>query len=112
MTRRHRADHGCGAYTFEDGPGLIALAATHRATRVLELGAALGSRMLVGKKVRLRTGAGHNEVGLGRSHSMRSVDTSLLRLGRDHIDLYQLHDRDALVPVQEAIRALDDLATQ
>jgi predicted O-methyltransferase YrrM len=42
MTRRHRADHGCGAYTFEDGPGLTALAATHRANRVLELGTALG----------------------------------------------------------------------
>jgi predicted O-methyltransferase YrrM len=42
MTRQHRADHGCGAYTFEDGPGLTALAATHRAGRVLELGTALG----------------------------------------------------------------------
>src|SRR6202522_4312055 len=42
MTRQHRADHGCGAYTFEDGPGLTALAATHRASRVLELGTALG----------------------------------------------------------------------
>jgi predicted O-methyltransferase YrrM len=42
MTRQHRADHGCGAYTFEDGPGLTALAATHSASRVLELGTALG----------------------------------------------------------------------
>jgi predicted O-methyltransferase YrrM len=42
MTRRHRAAHGCGAYTFEDGPGLTALAAAHRPSRVLELGTALG----------------------------------------------------------------------
>jgi predicted O-methyltransferase YrrM len=42
MTRRHRAAHGCGAYTFEDGPGLIALAAAYQAKRVLELGTALG----------------------------------------------------------------------
>jgi predicted O-methyltransferase YrrM len=42
MTRRHRAAHGCGAYTFEDGPGLTALAAAHRPRRVLELGTALG----------------------------------------------------------------------
>jgi predicted O-methyltransferase YrrM len=42
MTRQHRADHGCGAYTFEDGPGLTTLAATHHAGRVLELGTALG----------------------------------------------------------------------
>jgi predicted O-methyltransferase YrrM len=42
MTRRHRAVHGCGAYTFEDGPGLTALAAVHHANRILELGTALG----------------------------------------------------------------------
>jgi aryl-alcohol dehydrogenase-like predicted oxidoreductase len=70
------------------------------------------TRALVATKVRLRTGPGHNDVGLGRSHIMRSVETSLKRLGRDHIDLYQLHDRDALVPLQETLRALDDLVTQ
>jgi aryl-alcohol dehydrogenase-like predicted oxidoreductase len=70
------------------------------------------SRMLVATKVRLRTGVGHNDVGLGRSHIMRSVETSLRRIGRDHIDLFQLHDRDALVPLEETLRALDDLVTQ
>ncbi|ACD20736.1 aldo/keto reductase [Paraburkholderia phytofirmans] len=70
------------------------------------------SRMLVATKVRLRTGPGHNDVGLGRSHIMRSVETSLRRIGRDHIDLFQLHDRDALVPLEETLRALDDLVTQ
>lgn len=69
-------------------------------------------RMLVATKLRLRTGPGQNEVGLGRSHIMRSVETSLKRLGRDHIDLFQLHDRDALVPLDETLRALDDLVTQ
>nr|WP_269845344.1 aldo/keto reductase [Trinickia dabaoshanensis] len=62
-------------------------------------------RMLVATKVRLRTGPGQNEVGLGRSHIMRSVETSLKRLGRDHIDLFQLHDRDALVPLDETLRS-------
>jgi aryl-alcohol dehydrogenase-like predicted oxidoreductase len=70
------------------------------------------SRMLVATKVRLRTGVGHNDVGLGRSHIMRSVEASLRRLDRDHIDLYQLHDRDALVPLEETFRALDDLVRQ
>jgi aryl-alcohol dehydrogenase-like predicted oxidoreductase len=70
------------------------------------------SRLLVATKVRLRTGPGQNDVGLGRSHIIRSVETSLARLGRDHIDLFQLHDRDALVPIQETLRALDDLVTQ
>ncbi|WP_413459391.1 aldo/keto reductase [Herbaspirillum huttiense] len=70
------------------------------------------TRMMVATKVRLRTGPGHNDVGLGRSHIMRSVETSLRRLKRDHIDLFQLHDRDALVPLEETLRALDDLVTQ
>jgi aryl-alcohol dehydrogenase-like predicted oxidoreductase len=70
------------------------------------------SQMLVATKVRLRTGSGQNDVGLGRSHIMRSVETSLKRIGRDHIDLFQLHDRDALVPLDETLRVLDDLVTQ
>ncbi|MEX3896744.1 aldo/keto reductase [Paraburkholderia sp. BR10954] len=70
------------------------------------------SRMLVATKVRLRTGPGHNDVGLGRSHIMRAVETSLKRIGRDHIDLFQQHDRDALVPIDETLRAMDDLVTQ
>ena len=70
------------------------------------------SRLLVATKVRLRTGPGQNDVGLGRSHIVRSAETSLARLGRDHIDLFQLHDRDALVPIEETLRALDDLVTQ
>jgi aryl-alcohol dehydrogenase-like predicted oxidoreductase len=77
--------------------------------------AALGldeTRMLVGTKVRLRTGPGPNDVGLGRSHIIRSVETSLKRIGREHIDLLQLHDRDTLVPLDETWRALDDLVTQ
>lgn len=41
-TRTHRMLHGCGAYTFEDGPGLIRLQAELQAHRVLELGTALG----------------------------------------------------------------------
>jgi aryl-alcohol dehydrogenase-like predicted oxidoreductase len=70
------------------------------------------TRMLVATKVRLRTGPGPNEVGLGRSHIMNSVETSLRRLGRGHIDLLQIHDRDALTPLDETLRALDDLVTQ
>ena len=41
-TRRHRRFHGCNAYTFEDGAGLLAIARTDPATRILELGTALG----------------------------------------------------------------------
>lgn len=41
-TRAHRKIHGCGAYTYEDGPGLINLVQSHNALRILELGTALG----------------------------------------------------------------------
>lgn len=41
-TRRHRQEHGCGAYAFQDGPGLGDLAARTGARRILELGTALG----------------------------------------------------------------------
>jgi aryl-alcohol dehydrogenase-like predicted oxidoreductase len=70
------------------------------------------TRLLVATKVRLRTGTGPNDVGLGRSHIMRTVENSLKRIGRDHIDLFQLHDRDTLVPLDETLRAMDDLVTQ
>ncbi|WP_083531311.1 O-methyltransferase [Pararhizobium antarcticum] len=41
-TRTHRRSHGCGAYTFEDGPALTSMAAASGARRILELGTALG----------------------------------------------------------------------
>lgn len=41
-TRQHRRRHGCNAYTFEDGAGLLAIARAHQATRILELGTAIG----------------------------------------------------------------------
>ena len=41
-TRQHRHRHGCNAYTFEDGAGLLAIARAHHATRILELGTAIG----------------------------------------------------------------------
>ncbi|SFU14533.1 Methyltransferase domain-containing protein [Pseudovibrio denitrificans] len=41
-TRRHQQDHGCGAYTYEDGAALVKLATALRPKRILELGTALG----------------------------------------------------------------------
>lgn len=70
------------------------------------------SKMMIATKVRLRTGSGPNDVGLGRSHIISTVEKSLQRLQRDHIDLLQLHDRDNLTPLDETLRALDDLVTQ
>jgi aryl-alcohol dehydrogenase-like predicted oxidoreductase len=50
-----------------------------------------------------------NNVGLSRKHIFASCEASLRRLGTDYIDLYQVHGWDALTPVEETLRALEDL---
>ncbi len=76
------------------------------------LGKALGQRrkdVVLATKVFGRMGPGPNEVGLSRGHIMQAVEDSLTRLGTDYIDLYQIHGFDALTPIEETLRALDDL---
>jgi aryl-alcohol dehydrogenase-like predicted oxidoreductase len=57
-------------------------------------------------------GSGPNDRGASRGHIMDQVKASLTRLGTDHIDLYQIHGWDALTPIEETVRALDDLVRQ
>jgi aryl-alcohol dehydrogenase-like predicted oxidoreductase len=57
-------------------------------------------------------GTGVNQVGLSRIHLMNAVEGSLRRLKIDHIDLYQLHGPDPLTPLDETLRALDDMVRQ
>ena len=76
------------------------------------LGKALGARRgdaVIATKVRGRMGPGPNAVGLSRQHILASCDASLKRLGTDHIDLYQVHSFDFETPLEETLRALDDL---
>jgi len=67
------------------------------------------SRILLGTKVFFPTGAGPNDAGGSRLHLFQSVEESLQRLRTDHIDLYQLHCFDRRTPLEETLRALDDL---
>ena len=53
--------------------------------------------------------SGINGMGLTRVHIHHEVDTSLQRLGLDHIDLYQIHRLDPLTPMDETLWSLDDL---
>jgi aryl-alcohol dehydrogenase-like predicted oxidoreductase len=53
-----------------------------------------------------------NNVGLSRQHIFSSIEHSLRRLDVDYIDLYQVHGWDQLTPVEETLRALDDLVRQ
>lgn len=66
-------------------------------------------RVLISTKATFPTGQGPNEVGSSRFHLIRACEASLKRLGTDHIDLYFMHAFDALTPVDETLRALDDL---
>ena len=79
------------------------------------LGAILKGRsdqLMVGTKVRFAMGKGPNEQGLSRFHIIHECEASLKRLGRDHIDLYFLHEWDGMTPVDEMMEALDTLVKQ
>lgn len=58
------------------------------------------------------TGPGPNDGGGSRHHIVEAVHASLRRLGTDHVDLYQMHGFDPATPVEETLRALDDLVRQ
>jgi 1-deoxyxylulose-5-phosphate synthase len=60
-------------------------------------------------KVYWPTGPGRNDRGLSRKHIMESIDGSLRRLRTDYVDLYQLHHFDPATPIDESLRALDDV---
>ncbi len=65
--------------------------------------------VILATKCFARVGPGRNDLGASRAHIMDSIDGSLQRLQTDHIDLYQIHGSDSITPVEETIRALDDL---
>jgi aryl-alcohol dehydrogenase-like predicted oxidoreductase len=76
------------------------------------LGEAIKGRreqVIISTKATFATGTGANDVGSSRYHLVRACEASLKRLGTDHIDLYFMHGFDALTPVEESLRALDDL---
>jgi aryl-alcohol dehydrogenase-like predicted oxidoreductase len=65
--------------------------------------------VVVATKVFGETGTGANTRGASRGHIMDGVKASLKRLQLDHIDLYQIHGFDPATPIEETVRALDQL---
>jgi aryl-alcohol dehydrogenase-like predicted oxidoreductase len=68
--------------------------------------------VVIATKVYGEMGPGPNDRGASRGHIMDSVKASLDRLQTDHIDLYQIHGTDAVTPIEETLRALDDLTRE
>ena len=79
------------------------------------LGKALGKRrgdIVLATKFGMRIGDDERRKGGSRRWIMRAVEDSLTRLKTDWIDLYQMHSPDPDTPIDETLRALDDLVTQ
>ena len=72
----------------------------------------LRDEVVLATKVRGDMGRGPNDEGLSRVHIMNAVEASLRRLQTDYIDLYQSHWTDESTPIEETMRAFDDLVTQ
>ncbi|MFC3067761.1 aldo/keto reductase [Phenylobacterium soli] len=68
--------------------------------------------VVIATKVYGEMGPRPNDRGASRGHIMDSVQMSLERLQTDHIDLYQIHANDPVTPIEETLRALDDLVRQ
>lgn len=65
--------------------------------------------VVLATKVFGETGTGPNARGATRSHILDGIKASLKRLQMDHIDLYQIHGFDPATPIEETVRALDQL---
>lgn len=98
---------------LEAGVNLVDTADVYSGGRSEEiLGEAIKGRrdnIILATKVHGRMGPGPNDVGGSRHHIMRGFEASLKRLQTDYIDLYQLHGFDRYTPLEESLRALDDL---
>lgn len=87
----------------------------HEGDSEIALGKALGDKrkdVVIATKLHGPMGRDMNNVGQSRIAIMREVEDSLKRLGTDWIDLYQVHSFDETTPLEETLRALDDLVHQ
>lgn len=74
--------------------------------------ATVRDQIILSSKVFNPVGDGPNDQGLSRRHIFRQVEASLKRLGVNHLDMYLIHEPDPETPLEETLRALDDLVHQ
>jgi 1-deoxyxylulose-5-phosphate synthase len=72
-------------------------------------GSSVREQLLVSSKVFNPVGPGPNDRGLSRRHILKQVDESLARLQTDRLDMYLIHEPDPETPIDETLRALDDV---
>ncbi|MEK5262353.1 aldo/keto reductase family protein [Paenibacillus sp. FSL L8-0663] len=111
------ATHTCIAKAFELGINFFDTAnAYNRGEGEKAMGAALKSyrrdSYVLSTKVYFPMDSGPNDRGLSRKHIMEQCEASLKRLGTDYIDMYFCHRYDPDTPLEETLRALDDLQAQ
>ncbi|MDX6743218.1 aldo/keto reductase family protein [Actinocorallia sp. A-T 12471] len=111
------AARACVAAALDEGITTFDTADVYAGTRAEEvLGRALkGVRresLEIFTKVYWPTGPGPNDRGLSRKHIMESINGSLRRLGTDYVDLYQAHRFDYETPLEETMRAFEDVVRQ
>ncbi|ANY69779.1 voltage-gated potassium channel [Paenibacillus sp. BIHB 4019] len=115
-TEQQAAD-ACIQQAFESGINFFDTSnAYNRGEGERALGAALRpferASYVLSTKVFFNMGDGPNDGGLSRKHIMEQCDASLKRLGTDYIDIYFCHRYDQNAPLEETLRALDDLTAQ
>ncbi|WP_067478478.1 aldo/keto reductase family protein [Actinomadura hibisca] len=111
------AARACVAAALDEGITTFDTADVYAGTRAEEvLGRALHGQRREGleifTKVYWPTGPGPNDRGLSRKHVFESIHGSLRRLGTDYVDLYQAHRFDYETPLEETLRAFEDLVRQ
>jgi aryl-alcohol dehydrogenase-like predicted oxidoreductase len=111
------AARACVAAALDEGITTFDTADVYAGTKAEEvLGRALRgvrrSSVEIFTKVFWPTGPGPNDRGLSRKHIMESAHASLKRLQTDYVDLYQAHRYDHATPLEETMRAFDDLVRQ
>ncbi|MDF2962800.1 MAG: aldo/keto reductase [Paenibacillus sp.] len=107
----------CIQHAYEKGVNFFDTAnAYNRGASEIVVGEALKpfarESFVLATKVYFPMGEGPNDKGLSRKHIMEQCEASLKRMGVDYIDLYQCHRYDTETPLEETLRALDDLVAQ